>query len=102
MLYNIWHITWKNGSLPVTLIRPRRRPMQQANVEVPGDYPVRVRSVRGCIELTQAALAKRIGVSFATVNRWENGQSRPTRLAWQQILDLEAEMGTSGGRGATA
>jgi superfamily II DNA or RNA helicase len=40
--------------------------------------------------LTQAQLAKRIGVSFATVNRWENGQSKPTRLAWQQILDLES------------
>jgi superfamily II DNA or RNA helicase len=25
------------------------------------------------------------------VNRWENGQAKPTRLAWQQILDLEAE-----------
>ena len=71
--------------------------MQQANVEIPRDYSVRVRSVRGCIELTQAALAKRIGVSFATVNRWENGQSRPTRLAWQQILDLEAEIATSEG-----
>jgi adenylate cyclase len=64
-------------------------------VEVPEDYSVRVRSLRGCIEFTQTQLAKRIGVSFATVNRWENGQSKPTRLAWQQILDLEAEMATS-------
>jgi adenylate cyclase len=64
-------------------------------VEVPEDYSVRVRSLRGCVELTQTQLAKRIGVSFATVNRWENGQSKPTRLAWQQILDLEAEMATS-------
>ena len=64
-------------------------------IEVPEDYSVRVRSLRGCIELTQTQLAKRIGVSFATVNRWENGQSKPTRLAWQQILDLEAEIATS-------
>jgi adenylate cyclase len=66
--------------------------MQQAGLEVPQDYSSRVKSVRGCIELTQAQLAERIGVSFATVNRWENGQSKPTRLAWQQILDLEAEI----------
>lgn len=40
--------------------------------------------------MTQTQLAQRIGVSFATVNRWENGQSKPTRLAWERILDLEA------------
>jgi transcriptional regulator with XRE-family HTH domain len=65
--------------------------MRQQDVEIPADYPSRVRTVRTRLELTQAKLAKQIGVSFATVNRWENGQSRPTRLAWQQIIDLEAE-----------
>src|SRR5262245_1168704 len=69
--------------------------MQQAGIVVPEDYSVRVRSVRRRIKLTQTQLAKRIGVSFATVNRWENGQSKPTRLAWQQILDVEAEIATS-------
>jgi type I restriction enzyme M protein len=59
--------------------------------EIPGDFPIRVRSVRGRLEFTQLQLAERIGVSFATVNRWENGQSKPNRLAWQQILELEAE-----------
>src|SRR5215475_5165399 len=63
--------------------------MQQAGIVVPEDYSVRVRSVRRRIKLTQTQLAKRIGVSFATINRWENGQSKPTRLAWQQILNLE-------------
>lgn len=66
----------------------------QAGADIPTDYAVRVRSVRGRLELTQAQLAARIGVSFATVNRWENGQSKPTRLAWQQILDLESGIGT--------
>src|SRR5207302_915892 len=47
--------------------------------------------------------------SFATVNRWENGQARPTRLAWQQILDLESntarrseKVAATDGRSATA
>lgn len=62
--------------------------MRQASADIPADYPVRVRSVRGRLELTQAQLAERIGVCFATVNRWESGQSKPTRLAWQQILDF--------------
>ncbi len=30
-----------------------------------------------------------MGVSFASVNRWENGQSRPAALAWQQIIRTE-------------
>jgi DNA-binding XRE family transcriptional regulator len=60
-----------------------------------GNFPTRVRSVRGRLALTQGQLAERIGVSFATINRWENGQSKPTRLAWQQIVDLEEGMAAS-------
>lgn len=65
----------------------------QVSAGIPSDFAARVRSVRGRLELTQAQLAARIGVSFATVNRWENGQSKPTRLAWQQILELESAAG---------
>jgi PAS domain S-box-containing protein len=72
--------------------------MQEESVPIPADYPNRVRAIRDALQATQTQLAKRIGVSFATVNRWENGQSRPTRLAWQQILDLENQ----GGAGAIA
>ena len=69
--------------------------MARTGIGIPGDYSARVRNVRNRLELTQVKLAERIGVSFATVNRWENGQSKPTRLAWQQILDLEADLDTS-------
>src|SRR5712691_11521213 len=34
-------------------------------------------------------LAELMGVSFASVNRWENGQSCPSALAWQQIVRAE-------------
>ena len=64
--------------------------MQQPDSTLPADYPSRVKSVRERLDLTQVQLAERIGVSFATVNRWENGQTKPARLAWRQILDLEA------------
>ena len=66
--------------------------MQPPSAALPADYPARVRSVRERLDLTQAQLAERIGVSFATVNRWENGQTKPARLAWRQILDLEAKL----------
>src|SRR5215468_4989171 len=97
--YNICYIafdTLSGARITASSIRGRHA-MRQASVEVPGDYSVRVRSLRGCIELTQVQLANRIGVSFATVNRWENGQCRPTRLAWQQILELEDQIATSEG-----
>ena len=66
--------------------------MQRPSPALPADYPSRVRSVRERLDLTQVQLAERIGVSFATVNRWENGQTKPARLAWRQILDLETKL----------
>jgi len=66
--------------------------MKKANMinrQVPTDIPDRVRVLRIKYELTQTRMAELMGVSFATVNRWENGQSEPSRLAWQQILRAE-------------
>ncbi|MEI8190350.1 MAG: helix-turn-helix domain-containing protein, partial [candidate division NC10 bacterium] len=54
------------------------------------DYPDRVKRLRGRLGLTQQALAQRLGVSFATVNRWENGQTRPSQLSWNQLRQLDS------------
>lgn len=58
----------------------------------PGDSAVadRVKRLREKLGLTQVQLAESLGVSFASVNRWENGQAKPGALAWQQILRLES------------
>ena len=58
--------------------------------DLPADYSQRVKQSRGLRGLTQTQLAELIGVSFATVNRWENGQSRPSNLSWRRILELES------------
>ena len=34
--------------------------------------------LRDHLELTQEMFARILGVSFATVNRWENGKSEPS------------------------
>ena len=34
---------------------------------------------------SQEDLARNLGVSFATVNRWENGKTKPSKLALVQI-----------------
>ena len=53
------------------------------------DYLERIKGLRAELGLTQQALANRLGVSFATVNRWENGQTMPSQLSWNQIRKLE-------------
>ncbi|HHY92530.1 MAG TPA: helix-turn-helix domain-containing protein, partial [Firmicutes bacterium] len=66
---------------------------------IPPDYPERIKRLRQDLGLTQARLAELLGVSFASVNRWENAQSRPNRLAWRQIQLAERE-GLNAFRGA--
>ena len=56
---------------------------------LPSNFGERIRRLRGGVGLTQSQLADLLGVSFASVNRWENGQSRPSTLAWQRILAAE-------------
>lgn len=57
--------------------------------EIPNDYPTRVKRLRDRLGLTQVELASRLGVAFATVNRWENGQTSPSPLSWQQLLRMD-------------
>jgi type I restriction enzyme M protein len=60
------------------------------------NFPAVLRSVRAALNLTQEQLAERLGVSFATVNRWEGGGNRPQRAAQMAILALAAEAGVDG------
>ncbi len=64
--------------------------------DLPNDYPQRIRSAREVRGLTQAKFAELVGVSYATVNRWENRQSRPSNLAWERILQLEDSIDAHG------
>lgn len=61
----------------------------QATPTIPSDYAARIKQYRARLGLTQTELAARLGVSFATVNRWENGQTRPSPLSWQQLVRLD-------------
>jgi superfamily II DNA or RNA helicase/DNA-binding XRE family transcriptional regulator len=57
----------------------------------PDDCAAQIRRLRVRLGLTQAALAEKLGVSFPTINRWENGKARPSQLSWTQILRLADE-----------
>lgn len=57
---------------------------------------VTLRSIRAKLNLTQEQLAERLGVSFATVNRWEGGTSKPQRAQADAITALVLEAGVEG------
>ena len=44
--------------------------------------------IRSALQWSQSKLADEIGVSFATVNRWENEKSTPNRLAQEKMLAI--------------
>lgn len=46
-------------------------------------------NLRRRLGMSQVMLAKRIGVSFATVNRWENHRHSPSKLALEKIKLLD-------------
>ncbi|MDP8238067.1 MAG: helix-turn-helix transcriptional regulator [Candidatus Hatepunaea meridiana] len=49
------------------------------------NYPQIIKDLREQLGLSQEYLARELGVSFATVNRWENGQAKPSKLAKVQF-----------------
>jgi type I restriction enzyme M protein len=61
-----------------------------------------LRSIRARLNLTQEQLAERLGVSFATVNRWEGGSSKPQKAAREVIAALATEAGLEGAGDAEA
>ena len=52
-----------------------------------------LQAIRARLDLTQQQLAERLGVSFATVNRWEGGVTTPQKAARTAIAALAAEAG---------
>ena len=55
--------------------------------------PPTLQAIRARLDLTQEQLAERLGVSFATVNRWEGGVTTPQRAARTAIAALASEVG---------
>ena len=62
--------------------------------------PQALQAIRSRLDLTQEQLAERLGVAFATVNRWEGGITKPQRAARTAIAALAAEAGINADEGA--
>jgi putative transcriptional regulator len=55
-----------------------------------------IREVRGRLGLTQEKFAARLGVTLPTINRWENGRTKPSPLAIRTLREVVASMGAEG------
>jgi len=54
-----------------------------------------VRALRRELKMTQEELAHELGITVGTVNRWENGRFRPSKLARATIVDCAQRHGLS-------
>ena len=54
-----------------------------------------VRTLRRELKMTQEELAHELGITVGTVNRWENGRFRPSKLARAMITEFAHRHGLS-------
>lgn len=52
------------------------------------DYADGILQLRAKLNLSQEELAKMLGVSFISVNRWENDKYAPTKLVKVKLIQL--------------
>ncbi len=55
-----------------------------------------IREMRAHVGLTQEQLALHLGVTYSTMNRWENERGNPSPLAIQKIEQMLTRMGDRG------
>jgi putative transcriptional regulator len=67
--------------------------MDDANV------PKLVKGLREQLKLTQEQFAQRVGVTYSTVNHWENGKRMPQPFLIRRLLELKAELARGGNGG---
>lgn len=52
------------------------------------EYSQKLKNIREKLHLTQEDLARKLDVTVVTVNRWETGAFKPSRLAKKAIDDF--------------
>lgn len=57
------------------------------------EIPRMILELRKAMGLTQEQFAAKVGVTFSTVNRWENGRGKPSPLAMKHLRQIAEEHG---------
>ncbi|HQI26445.1 MAG TPA: helix-turn-helix transcriptional regulator [Sedimentisphaerales bacterium] len=54
-----------------------------------------VKDLRERMKLTQEQFAQKVGVTYSTVNHWENGKRMPQPFLVRRLLELKEEFGSA-------
>jgi putative transcriptional regulator len=57
-----------------------------------GFSPQEIKNLRLKLMMTQTEFAKLVGVSFLSINRYENGKSKSTFKVQRKLTELKAKM----------
>jgi len=64
----------------------RKSPMAGPNI------PKLVKELRERLGLTQEQFAQKVGVTYGSVNHWENGKRRPQPFLVRRLLEIREEL----------
>jgi len=56
------------------------------------NIPALVRELRQRLELTQEQFAHKVGVTYSTVNHWENGKRAPMPFLVKRLWQIKQEL----------
>jgi transcriptional regulator with XRE-family HTH domain len=56
------------------------------------NVPDLVKSLRSRLGMTQEQFAKEVGVTFSTINQWENGRRQPQPFLMKHLMDLNRKL----------
>ena len=59
------------------------------------DIPELIKDLRNRLELTQEQFAQKVGVTYSTINHWENGKRIPQPFLMRRLLEIKEELDTS-------
>ena len=51
-----------------------------------------IRQLRAALGLTQEQFAAKVGVTYSTINRWENSKGKPSPLAMLRIKKFQQKI----------
>jgi len=56
------------------------------------DITTLIKQLRKQLSLTQEQFARKVGVTYSTVNHWENGKRTPHPYLIQRLLEIKKEL----------
>lgn len=56
------------------------------------DIPSLVKELRERLHLTQEQFAQKVGVTYSTVNHWENGKRIPQPFLVRRLIEIKEEL----------